>query len=189
MVIRPPFQEPEFMVPNKIDLSQNVSGGIIFQDRFALISALANGLENSTLQNVSFVVVDITEKNLFISGPNISNTGTLSAPVMFGSSKIVLHLHQDVGNFIVSTRNNTFSIIFRPPVFTLMKQVEMVESSNLQVIPAFAFNLSTGSAVGSNQTISFLVTLNNPSALYFSQYPSINNLDTLMFPASTSKFW
>jgi len=71
------------------------------------------------------------------------------------------------------------ALINQPPSFTLMGNVNAPENAPTQVHPNWATNISPGPATEAAQTVTFIVTNNNPSL--FSVQPAISSDGTLTF--------
>jgi len=146
------------------------------------------GPARESSQSLTFLLL-ADDPSLFSEQPAISPDGTLTytpAPNATGQAHVVVILKDDGGtdNGGVDTSSpGTLEIcifgVNDPPSFTVGADQTVNKNAPFQRIPNWAVNLSCGPSNEQRQTLSFIVSTDNPSL--FSSRPGVNSAGTLEY--------
>ena len=160
-------------------------------------TSISPGAPSESSQVLNFIVTGNTNPSLFLTGPAISPTGTLtftSAPDANGSATITIVLKDNGGTLsggVDTSVAKTFTINVTPvndaPTFTEGLNEMVNENSGPFSMANWATNLSTGPANESTQSFIKFMTTNTNNAL-FSTQPSVALNGTLTFTPAPNVF-
>ena len=156
-------------------------------------TGISAGPTNETSQLLNFI---LTSDNvaLFASAPSLDTNGTLTfttATNANGSAHVTVVLKDNGGTANGGQDTSApqiFTIVVRPvndpPSFTKGPDVTVEQNSGPQVLAGWAAAISAGPPDEASQTLTFIVTNDNPAL--FSALPAISTNGTLTFTGATN---
>ncbi len=151
-------------------------------------SGLSVGPANEGGQTLSFTTAN-DNPVLFSMAPTVSPDGTLtyqSAPHANGSATVTVSIQDNGGTAdggVNTSADQTFSVTVSPvndtPSFVKGADQSMLEDTGAQSIAGWATAITAGPANESGQTVSFLVSSDNPAL--FSAQPAVSPDGTLTY--------
>jgi hypothetical protein len=146
------------------------------------------GPANESSQTLNFLVSD-NNPGLFGVQPAVSSNGTLTfTPAAFanGTAQVTVAVHDSGGTSnggVDTSASITFNINFspsdQPPNFTGGGNQSATVYDGQHTVPGWATNISAGPAVESWQTVSFVVSSDNPAL--FNVQPAVSSNGTLTY--------
>jgi VCBS repeat-containing protein len=158
-------------------------------------TSISAGPPDEAGQTLTFLVTGNTNPGLFAAGPAVSPTGTLTytpAPNANGAATITLIVRDSGGTAsggVDTSAPQSFIMTVRPvndaPSFTKGPDQTVAEDAGPRAVPGWATSLSAGPPDETGQTLSFLVTSDDPGL--FAVQPAIGPTGTLTFtPAANA---
>jgi uncharacterized repeat protein (TIGR01451 family) len=159
------------------------------------VAAMSAGPPNESTQALSFIVSN-SNNALFSLQPALASNGTLTfapAPNANGSATVTVQIHDDGGTAnggVDTSAAQTFTInvtaVNDVPAFVIGPSQTIKQGAGLQTLPGWATAISPGPSDESNQTLSFVVTNDNPAL--FAVQPTIASDGTLTYRALDTAF-
>jgi Big-like domain-containing protein/PKD domain-containing protein len=173
---------------------QTVNEDAPAQSVAAWATAISAG-PNEASQIIDFVVTN-NNNGLFTTQPAVDATGKLTytlAPNANGAATVTLHIHDNGGTAndgIDASAPQTFTITVNAvndaPSFTKGASQTVNEDAGAQSVSGWATAISAGPADESGQTLTFLVSNNNPAL--FSLQPAVDATGQLSYTAAPDAF-